>query len=99
MSSQDSISPPATRQNEAHHAAENPEHTGSAAQGRKKRVRNWTADDRAAHRVFERSRREAFKGRLTVSHQSQFLHIQHQGAVYYEIHVVLTDLSCRPWPI
>lgn len=28
-------------------------------------MRNWTADDRAAHRVFERSRREAFKSRLT----------------------------------
>ncbi|KAI0007422.1 hypothetical protein F4779DRAFT_619583 [Xylariaceae sp. FL0662B] len=33
---------------------------------RKKRVRNFTADDRAAHRVFEKSRREAFKERLTV---------------------------------
>lgn len=33
---------------------------------RKKRVRNWTADDRAAHRVFEKSRREAFRDRLTV---------------------------------
>ncbi|KAH8171230.1 hypothetical protein LIA77_07997 [Sarocladium implicatum] len=65
MSSQDSISPPATRQNEAHATAEHPDHSGSAPQGRKKRVRNWTADDRAAHRVFERSRREAFKGRLT----------------------------------
>lgn len=32
---------------------------------KKKRIRNWTADDRAAHRVFERSRREAFKERLT----------------------------------
>ncbi|KAL1865418.1 hypothetical protein VTK73DRAFT_5262 [Phialemonium thermophilum] len=31
----------------------------------KKRVRNFTADDRAAHAVFERSRREAFKERLT----------------------------------
>ncbi|EFY92439.1 hypothetical protein J3458_019647 [Metarhizium acridum] len=30
----------------------------------KKRVRNWTADDRAVHRVFERSRREAFKESL-----------------------------------
>lgn len=33
---------------------------------KKKRVRNWSADDRAAHRAFERSRREAFKERLVV---------------------------------
>ncbi|KAJ6443392.1 cAMP-dependent protein kinase regulatory subunit [Purpureocillium lavendulum] len=34
------------------------------ASKKKKRIRNWTADDRAVHRVFERSRREAFKERL-----------------------------------
>lgn len=41
---------------------------GQQQQGRKrkKRVRNWTAEDRARHRVFERSRREAFNERLTV---------------------------------
>lgn len=39
----------------------------SPDRNKKKRIRNWTADDRAAHRVFERSRREAFKERLTVS--------------------------------
>lgn len=33
---------------------------------RRKRVRNWTAEDRARHRVFERSRREAFNERLNV---------------------------------
>ncbi|KAF9870710.1 hypothetical protein CkaCkLH20_11812 [Colletotrichum karsti] len=32
--------------------------------GPKKRVRNFTADDRAAHRIFERGRREAFKVQL-----------------------------------
>ncbi|KAL7782023.1 hypothetical protein V8C37DRAFT_398057 [Trichoderma ceciliae] len=37
----------------------------SRDRNKKKRIRNWTADDRAAHRVFERSRREAFKERLT----------------------------------
>ncbi|KAF2726575.1 hypothetical protein EJ04DRAFT_453074, partial [Polyplosphaeria fusca] len=26
---------------------------------KKKRIRNWTPEDRAAHRVFEKSRREA----------------------------------------
>ncbi|OHE99297.1 hypothetical protein CORC01_05338 [Colletotrichum orchidophilum] len=31
----------------------------------KKRIRNFSADDRAAHRIFERGRREAFKERLT----------------------------------
>ncbi|KAI1135877.1 hypothetical protein F5Y05DRAFT_164348 [Hypoxylon sp. FL0543] len=31
---------------------------------RRKRIRNFTPDDRAAHRVFEKSRREAFKGKL-----------------------------------
>ncbi|KAH6700118.1 hypothetical protein EV126DRAFT_27669 [Verticillium dahliae] len=30
----------------------------------KKRVRNFTADDRATHRIFEKNRREAFKSRL-----------------------------------
>ncbi|KAL0936992.1 uncharacterized protein CTRU02_209208 [Colletotrichum truncatum] len=30
----------------------------------KKRIRNFTADDRAAHRIFEKGRREAFKERL-----------------------------------
>ncbi|KAI0393274.1 hypothetical protein F5Y17DRAFT_314808 [Xylariaceae sp. FL0594] len=32
---------------------------------KKKRVRNFTDDDRAAHRIFEKSRREAFKEALT----------------------------------
>lgn len=32
----------------------------------KRRIRNWTAEDRAAHRVFEKSRREAFNGRILV---------------------------------
>ncbi|KAI3322588.1 hypothetical protein HD806DRAFT_131583 [Xylariaceae sp. AK1471] len=32
---------------------------------KKKRVRNFTEDDRAAHRIFEKSRREAFKEALT----------------------------------
>ncbi|KAI1079753.1 hypothetical protein F5B20DRAFT_151842 [Whalleya microplaca] len=40
--------------------------TTAKPRARKKRVRNFTADDRAAHRVFEKSRREAFKERLTV---------------------------------
>ncbi|KAK1641493.1 hypothetical protein BDP81DRAFT_446375 [Colletotrichum phormii] len=31
----------------------------------KKRVRNFSADDRAAHRIFERGRRSAFKERFT----------------------------------
>lgn len=34
---------------------------------RKKRVRAWTASDRAKHRVFEKGRREAFNERLMVS--------------------------------
>lgn len=33
----------------------------------KKRVRNFTPADRAAHRVFEKSRREAFNDQLMVS--------------------------------
>lgn len=32
----------------------------------KKRVRVWTEDDRAKHRVFEKSRREAFSDSLLV---------------------------------
>ena len=36
------------------------------AKHNKKRVRNFTADDRAAHRIFEKGRREAFKESLMV---------------------------------
>jgi hypothetical protein len=39
----------------------------SNARKRKKRVRTWTASDRARHRVFEKGRREAFNERLMVS--------------------------------
>lgn len=39
---------------------------GESQRKRRKRVRNWTAEDRARHRVFERSRREAFNERLNV---------------------------------
>lgn len=38
----------------------------AASKASKKRVRNFTAGDRAAHREFEKSRREAFRGRLIV---------------------------------
>ncbi|KAI0206973.1 hypothetical protein F4808DRAFT_454882 [Astrocystis sublimbata] len=45
------------------------ERSGSTAANtrrvKKKRVRNFTDDDRAAHRIFEKSRREAFKEALT----------------------------------
>jgi hypothetical protein len=40
--------------------------TEEPAQRRKKRVRNWTAEDRAKHRIFEKERREAFNARLNV---------------------------------
>lgn len=33
---------------------------------KKKRIRNWTAEDRALHREFEKSRREAFSESLMV---------------------------------
>ncbi|KAI0427642.1 hypothetical protein F5Y09DRAFT_344444 [Xylaria sp. FL1042] len=39
--------------------------TATARRVKKKRVRNFTEDDRAAHRIFEKSRREAFKEALT----------------------------------
>ncbi|KAI0439331.1 hypothetical protein F4803DRAFT_554186 [Xylaria telfairii] len=48
--------------------ARNPIGVGASASTRrvkKKRVRNFTEDDRAAHRIFEKSRREAFKEALT----------------------------------
>ncbi|KAI0455836.1 hypothetical protein F5B21DRAFT_172003 [Xylaria acuta] len=48
--------------------ARNPIGAGTTANTRrvkKKRVRNFTEDDRAAHRIFEKSRREAFKEALT----------------------------------
>ena len=35
-------------------------------QAKKKRIRNWTAEDRALHREFEKSRREAFSESLMV---------------------------------
>ncbi|KAJ5611013.1 hypothetical protein N7510_007732 [Penicillium lagena] len=34
------------------------------SKAKKKRIRNWTAEDRAVHRQFEKSRREAFSERL-----------------------------------
>ncbi|KAI1407131.1 hypothetical protein F5Y13DRAFT_134715 [Hypoxylon sp. FL1857] len=37
---------------------------GAQSIGKKKRIRNFTPDDRAAHRVFEKSRREAFREKL-----------------------------------
>lgn len=40
---------------------------------KKKRTRNWTAEDRAVHRVFEKSRREAFSERLTVGQSNHHL--------------------------
>ncbi|KAI0554608.1 hypothetical protein F4679DRAFT_304061 [Xylaria curta] len=49
--------------------ARNPIGVGTTANTRrvkKKRVRNFTDDDRAAHRIFEKSRREAFKEALIV---------------------------------
>ncbi|KAI1283891.1 hypothetical protein F5Y07DRAFT_92313 [Xylaria sp. FL0933] len=39
--------------------------TAATVRRKKKRVRNFTEDDRAAHRIFEKSRREAFKEALT----------------------------------
>ncbi|KAI8623155.1 hypothetical protein F5Y19DRAFT_481993 [Xylariaceae sp. FL1651] len=39
--------------------------TANTQRIKKKRVRNFTEDDRAAHRIFEKSRREAFKEALT----------------------------------
>ena len=48
--------------------SDNEWHTqGTQEQRKKKRVRTWTAHDRAAHRVFEKSRREAFNNELIVS--------------------------------
>ncbi|KAH0525736.1 hypothetical protein TsFJ059_009156 [Trichoderma semiorbis] len=59
MSSTDNTSPPMADQSNSTAVPSSPD------RNKKKRIRNWTADDRAAHRVFERSRREAFKERLT----------------------------------
>ncbi|KND86763.1 hypothetical protein TOPH_08615 [Tolypocladium ophioglossoides CBS 100239] len=61
MSSSGELSPPDRRQS----SGGGPQSSGPS--GKKKRVRNWTEDDRAVHRVFERSRREAFKERLQAS--------------------------------
>lgn len=44
--------------------------TSTGPRNKKKRIRNWTEDDRAIHRIFERSRREAFKERLKVGAQA-----------------------------
>jgi hypothetical protein len=40
------------------------------SQGQRKRIRVWTEDDRAKHRVFEKNRREAFSDSLTVRRRS-----------------------------
>ncbi|TFA97743.1 hypothetical protein CCMA1212_010490 [Trichoderma ghanense] len=60
MSSTENTSPPMADRNNSTATPPSPD------RNKKKRIRNWTADDRAAHRVFERSRREAFKERLTI---------------------------------
>lgn len=39
---------------------------GEAGVQNRKRIRNFTPNDRAAHRVFEKSRREAFREKLIV---------------------------------
>lgn len=52
-------------------SADNTHDLGPNAQKqKKKRIRNWTAEDRAIHREFEKSRREAFSERLMVGHGS-----------------------------
>ncbi|GJC84675.1 hypothetical protein ColLi_07513 [Colletotrichum liriopes] len=43
-----------------------PPDTAPTRKSTKKRVRNFSSEDRAAHRIFEKGRREAFKERLTV---------------------------------
>ncbi|KAJ5165998.1 hypothetical protein N7492_006294 [Penicillium capsulatum] len=48
-------------------AGSHPEPGSMAQTQKRKRVRNWTAEDRAVHREFEKSRREAFSERLMVS--------------------------------
>lgn len=55
----------------------------------KKRVRNFTPADRAAHRVFEKSRREAFNGQLLVCLDLKLL-------VEYDWQLVTTEF--RNWP-
>ena len=66
MPSEDNSSPPPWgRERTPDHGAGG--NAPTRGDGKKKRIRHWTADDRAAHRVFERSRREAFKERLTAS--------------------------------
>jgi len=46
-----------------------PYHTqaGDGIVKERKRIRIWTPDDRAAHRVFEKGRREAFNDNVIVS--------------------------------
>lgn len=47
-------------------AEEGRESRATSQPQRKKRVRHFTEDDRAAHRAFEKERREAFRDRLLV---------------------------------
>lgn len=42
------------------------ESVGGRSHGHRKRIRVWSEDDRAKHRVFEKSRREAFSDSLMV---------------------------------
>lgn len=43
---------------------------------KKKRVRHWTAEDRAVHREFEKSRREAFSERLLVRGEPNIISVR-----------------------
>lgn len=56
-------------------------HTIIPGKTKKKRIRNWTAEDRALHREFEKSRREAFSESLTVGGSD--LHCPEIGRLTY----------------
>lgn len=55
---------------------------------KKKRIRNWTAEDRAVHREFEKSRREAFSERLAVGHDDA----TSRGSLFANLFQELTTL-------
>ncbi|KAJ5670350.1 uncharacterized protein N7477_005713 [Penicillium maclennaniae] len=65
---------------------------------KKKRIRNWTAEDRAVHREFEKSRREAFSERLNVGHAAMDLEELIFANIFQKLTTLLPMLKTEQRP-
>lgn len=72
--------------------------TLSPQKPRKKRIRNWTAEDRAVHRDFEKSRREAFSERLAVSYETMNFEVVTFANILQKLTTLLPMLKTEQRP-